>query len=97
MAIIGTELLIDDVEEAISEMLRSTHVVTPADNHNIWAGFGFDPKVTGSDIVAAARTYGLTVTALCDYKFVPVHDPEKYDVCDFCMEIAQQRMMENNE
>ena len=97
MAIIGTELLIDDVEEAISEMLRATHIITPFDNQLIWAGFNFNPNVTGIDIVAAARAHGLTVTALCDYKFVPVHDPEKYDVCDFCMEIAQQRMMENNE
>lgn len=35
-----------------------------------------------------ARVLGLTVTAVCGYRWVPQRDPEKFPICMACVEAA---------
>jgi len=75
-------------EEAhFAEMLRLTHIVNPPMNPDIWDG---SMEMTGQDVVDIARTEGLEVVALCGYKWVPKHNPDKYDICSTCLDIANQ-------
>lgn len=59
------------------------HVVNPPKNLHIW-----QPGMTSQDIVNIARLQGKTVTALCGYKFIPRHDPDKHPACEVCIRIA---------
>lgn len=34
--------------------------------------------------------YGQEVEALCGYRWVPSRDPERYPVCQPCVEVAEQ-------
>jgi hypothetical protein len=63
---------------------RKTHIVRPIENRHISNSL----TATGQDIVDLARMAGLEVVALCGHKWVPVHNPEKYDACEACMKIA---------
>lgn len=69
-----------------------THIISPPENTHI-----FQPGMEAQDIVDIARATGQHVIALCGYKFVPVHDPEKYDACKSCMDIAGNIMREMGE
>lgn len=64
---------------------RRTHIVSPPENLHITGG---DPGMLAQDVVDTARTLGLEVTALCGYRWVPKHDPEKFDSCTACFKIA---------
>lgn len=64
---------------------RLTHIINQADNTHIWV-----PPMTTQDIVDTARMLGEYVIALCGYKWVPLHDPEKYPVCETCINIANK-------
>lgn len=66
---------------------RRTHIVSPPENMHIWQE-GWNAQ----DIVNHARMHGLEVTALCGYKWVPVHNPEKFEACKACFDIAGQIM-----
>jgi len=65
---------------------RKTHIINPAMNLDIQRSFG--RCETAQQIVDLARNFRVEITALCGFKFVPVHNPEKYDACDACMKIA---------
>lgn len=34
-----------------------------------------------------SMVYGVEVTALCGWKFIPMRDPEKYPICPTCQRI----------
>jgi hypothetical protein len=44
--------------------------------------------MSAQDIVDTARMLGSEITALCGYKFIPMRNPEKYEACQQCMDIA---------
>lgn len=64
---------------------RRTHIVNPPSNPHISRGF---PDMQAQEVVNIARAQRIEIVALCGYKFVPQHNPEKYDACDACMKIA---------
>jgi Protein of unknown function (DUF3039) len=64
-----------------------THIVNPPNNLHIW-----QPGMTAQDVVNIARLNGLPVVALCGYTWVPVHNPEKFDACESCIQIAGELM-----
>jgi hypothetical protein len=59
------------------------HIVNPPANMHI-----FQPGMEAQDIVDIARATGNFVVALCGYKFIPRHNPDKHDACERCIEIA---------
>lgn len=65
-----------------------THIVNPAMNGHIQGGV----FMTAKEIVNQARFLGVEVVALCNYRFVPKSNPEKYDVCLTCMKVASALM-----
>jgi len=71
---------------------RATHIVNPPNNLHIWR-----VGMSAQDIVDIARVTGQYVTALCGYKWIPKRNPEKYDLCTGCLEIAQHLMRSNGE
>lgn len=68
------------------------HIVNPPANLHIW-----EPGMEAQDIVDIARATGQHVVALCGYKFIPKHNPDKFDACDVCMRIAGDIMSELGE
>lgn len=73
---------------------KYTHIVSPPENHGI---FSFlmrhgNPDPSAKDIVDEARDHGWRVTALCGYSWIPDDDPEKYDACQICMDVAGMHM-----
>ncbi|MBF4574696.1 DUF3039 domain-containing protein [Frondihabitans sp. VKM Ac-2883] len=54
-----------------------THIVN-------WQG---DSEPTEAYLMRA-RVEGFEVTALCGHKWIPARDPEKFPVCDACLEAA---------
>jgi hypothetical protein len=62
------------------------HYVNPAMNQDIQKKYGY--METPQEIVDTARLFGLEVTALCGYKWIPSHNPKKFEVCSRCAEIA---------
>lgn len=69
-----------------------THIVNPPSNLHI-----FTPDMSAQDIVDVARATGQQVVALCGYRWVPKRNPEKYDVCQVCMDLAGVLMREGGE
>jgi hypothetical protein len=61
------------------------HIVNPDMNRHIW-----QPGMTAQDIVNIARLQGKTITALCGYRWIPRHDPDKHATCDPCLKIASK-------
>lgn len=70
--------------EENDDPLHRTHIVNPPDNRDLWKHF----NMTAQDIVNLARELGKEVVALCGYRFVPKHNPDKYDACEACMNVA---------
>lgn len=64
---------------------RKAHFINPAMNQELQHKFG--PMGAG-DIVKTARFFRLEIVALCGFKFIPEHNPEKYDSCEACASIA---------
>lgn len=71
---------------------RRTHIVNPPMNLHIWK-----PGMRAQDIVDTARLLGEVVQALCGYVFVPKHNPEKFDACEACLQVAGALMRGNGE
>ena len=71
---------------------RRTHIVNPPLNLHI-----FKPGMSSQDVVDSARLLGLEVVALCGYRWVPKHNPEKYDICEPCIKIASELMRDAGE
>lgn len=70
---------------------RLTHMVNPAMNGHIQRGV----PMTAAEIVFAARFEGTYVVALCGDRFVPKHNPEKYDSCQKCVDVANSIIKED--
>lgn len=67
-----------------------THIVNPPANVHIW-----QPGMSAQDVVDQARLNGWEVVALCEYRWVPKRNPDKYPMCDDCMRIAGEIMRQN--
>lgn len=76
--------------EDSNDSARRTHIVNPPMNYHIQKGQYLTPQ----QIVDIARLSGLEVVALCGYRWVPKHNPEKFDICDTCIKIAGQLIRE---
>lgn len=77
-------------EDDGSDPNRRAHYVTWEDNPEFVARFG----VLGSqELVDTARLFRVEVIALCGYKWVPRLNPQKFDVCTKCANIAADRIM----
>lgn len=70
----------EDTDDGKSHL---THIVNPPMNPHLWS-----PGMTAQDIVNLARLTGKEVVALCGYKWIPVRNPDKYPVCQTCVDIA---------
>ncbi len=64
-----------------------THIINPPANTHIWY-----PGLTTQDIVDIARATGQTVTSLCGHTWIPKRNPEKYPICQTCVDIAGELM-----
>lgn len=64
---------------------RKTHLINPAMNLRIQRIYG---RMEAQEIVDTARLFKHEVVALCGHKWIPVHNPEKYDACEPCFKIA---------
>lgn len=71
---------------------RKTHIVNPPKNIHIWR-----QGMTAQDIVDIARATGQEVIALCGYRWVPKHNPDKFEVCRSCFKIAGDLMRSSDE
>jgi hypothetical protein len=72
--------------EELDDPNHRTHIINPAMNLDIQHKFG--RMETAQEIVDTPRAFGLEVIALCGFKLIPVHNPEKYDACEACIKIA---------
>lgn len=61
---------------------RRTHIINAEANQHV----GTD--LTAQEIVDTARLKGQEIVMLCGFRFVPKHNPEKYDACNSCVTIA---------
>jgi hypothetical protein len=66
------------------------HIINPPMNQHIW-----QPGMTPQDIVNIARLTGKVITALCGYRFIPRHDPDKHPTCDPCLKLAADMITED--
>jgi hypothetical protein len=73
--------------EETSDPNARTHIINPPKNLHIWT-----PGMETQELVDIARVTGQEIEALCGYRFVPKHNPEKFDVCEKCMKIAGDLM-----
>ena len=69
--------LVEDVETNTSEDLEEGKL-----SHIVWG----DELESGGAKVMTAMVNGTPVTALCGYTWVPSRDPQKYPVCEECLE-----------
>lgn len=95
-----TEQTIDmDIEQSLVEHQetttnkhRLTHLINPPDNLHLWR-----PGMPTSQIIDVALARGVAVVALCGFKFLPKHNPDKYPACEACIKIAGDLMREAGE
>lgn len=80
-----TNMLIE--EEQANKDSKLTHIITSAENLHIW-----EEGMTSGEVVSIARMMGYELTALCGFKWVPKSNPEKFDICQTCVDIARFRM-----
>jgi hypothetical protein len=78
--------------EETDDPKKRTHIVNPVMNRHVGL-----PGMSAQDIVDSARMTDQEVEALCGYRFVPKHDPEKFDACNACVTIAGALMRGNGE
>lgn len=78
------DLDIDILEfEETDDPDKKAHLINPPKNIHIWR-LGMSAR----DVVDIARLKGLELEALCGFRFVPRHNPDKLDVCQTCMDLA---------
>lgn len=81
---IDVDVVLDIVPyEETDDPNHKTHIVNPPANLHIW-----QPGMSSQDIVNIARLLTKRVTALCGHTWVPAHNPDKFDICERCMQIA---------
>lgn len=51
-------------------------------------------KVDAQSWLTEARVFGLTVTAVCGYEWIPQSDPEKHPICETCVDMANMIISE---
>lgn len=83
MEVVQTDLVPFEQDDG-SDPDRRAHIVRPADN----GVYSADDPRTAKDIIAMARLTQTEVVALCGHVFVPKHNPESYDACERCIEMA---------
>lgn len=71
---------------------RRAHIVNPPLNTHIWR-----PGMEAQDVVDIARVRQIEIVALCGHRFIPKHNPDKYDACEPCIKIAGDIMREEGE
>lgn len=54
-----------------------------------------DDKASTAAWLTEARVFGLEVTALCGHKWVPERNPDRYPVCQACIDAANQILNES--
>lgn len=86
----GTDIMPDYAEPKNPE--AKTHIV-----HAGWNPHIGQSDWTAQQIVDEARRRGLVVKALCGYKWIPKHDPDKLEACQICFDVAGMIMRENGE
>jgi len=47
-----------------------------------------DDKDNTEAWLTEARVFGLEVTALCGYRWVPTRDPQRHPICNACIDAA---------
>ena len=77
MTAINTHIYTENENDAELDEPHFSHIVWGDENESA------DAKIT------RARVEGTPVTALCGYTWVPSRDPQKYPVCEKCLETAQ--------
>lgn len=86
-------------ERVEAEYKKYTHLVSPPENAKIYYillhNGNNDPSA--KDIVDIARFKRWEVVALCGYRWIPDDDPEKYDACQVCMDVAGMHMRNEGE
>lgn len=90
----STDEAIIPYEESNDPNLRA-HIVNPADNIDFQLQYG--RVEDAQELVNLARMIGVEITALCGYKFVPKHNPDKADACEACIRIAGEIMRDEGE
>jgi hypothetical protein len=81
LELVETDILPYDESDSNDKL---THIINPAMNGHIQRGV----PMTAAEILFAARMENSEVIALCGHRFVPKHNPEKYDICQPCMDEA---------
>lgn len=89
---ISSEIEIVPFKDVDDGKNHKTHIINPSLNTHIWM-----PNMTSKDIVDIARLTGQSITALCGYTWIPKRNPEKYDICKECMNIAVKLINSINE
>ena len=89
-----------DTDEALKEFVTPyedsddpntrTHYVRPYENGHIW-----QKGMTAKEVVELARINGIEIMALCGYTWVPKLNPDKYDLCSTCNDLAHKYMKES--
>lgn len=76
------------------ESKNYTHIISPPENHEIfgWLMQHGNNDPSSRDIVDIARMHRWRVRALCGFEFVPQLNPENYDACQICMDVAGMHM-----
>lgn len=90
----STDEAIIPYEETSDPNIR-THIVNPADNLEFQRMYG--RVEDAQQLVNTARMIGVEIVALCGYKFVPKHNPDKPDVCEACIKMAGEIMRDEGE
>lgn len=88
-----------DLKEATDDRKHYAHVVRPPENwmiYNVLLKLDVN-EPTAKDIVSWAREHRAFVKALCGYWFIPELDPENYDACQICMDVAGMHMRNEGE
>lgn len=84
----GTDILdIVAPYEENNDPNHKTHIVNPPGNLHLWR-----EGMSAQDVVNLARMRKIEIVALCGYRWIPMHNPEKFDVCDSCMREAGNLM-----
>lgn len=89
---VDTNVEVVPYEEPTGEGKNFAHIINPPKNVHIWR-----PGMSAQVVVDIARAQGIEVVALCDYRWVPKMNPDKFDACPVCIERAGDLMRGNNE
>lgn len=96
---VSTEEQEDTYKVPTDDRKHYTHIVRPPENALIFSVLIRQGKQDPSaqDIVDWARAHGVEVKALCGYVFVPEHNPDAYDACPICIDVAGMHMRNEGE